>query len=286
MTTDHEPKIVNVVSQNILLDYGRTRKGLILPQDARIDSLATTINGFPARLDVVGVQEAHKSKAQHNGKMLAELCGWGPGFWAEHNRKPYKEAPRGRAGEYIGLFGAEVDHAKVTDLGDNRRALMTVIADVAFVTIHLRSGGGARIARYEQAQKLTRALDSYENAVVFGDLNEPPIRGVALARRELARADFRSVFPLTGQYYPVTSPIPSYVEAAVSGRSLLEARLVRRGWPIDDILIRGDRVTALAAGVLERVVVRDEATDEKYPETTPREGSDHDGVWATLEISP
>jgi endonuclease/exonuclease/phosphatase family metal-dependent hydrolase len=284
MSIDRDSTIVNVISQNVLLDYRRTRDGLILPQNDRVDSLAATINNFPATPDVVGIQEAHKSKKQHNGKVLAEKCGYGPGFWVEHNQKLHKDAPRGRAGEYLGLFGAKVDRAKVTDLGDNRRALMVVIADVAFVTLHLRSGGGARQARRGQAQKLTRALEEYEDAVVVGDFNEPPIWRVALARTEFARAGFRSVFPLTGQSYPPTSPISSYVEAAMDGRSRLEASLVRRSWPIDDILIRGDKVTALAAGVLERVVVNN--GEEKYPSAVPREGSDHDGVWATLEITP
>lgn len=286
MSVEVAPATVNVITQNVLLDYGRTRDHLILPQSHRTDSLAATLRSFPGQLDVVGIQEAHKSSAQHNGKILAEKCGYGPGFWAQHNQKPHKDAKRGRGGEYLGLFGALVDHAKVTDLGDNRRALMTLIGGVAFVTLHLRSGGDARYARHQQGKKLIRALDEYEDAVVFGDFNEPPIWRLALARTEFARAGFRSVFPLTGQKYPDTSPISSYVDAAMYGRSRLEAQFVRRGWPIDDILVRGDRINVLAAGVLERVVVRDEMIDQKYPDTVPREGSDHDGVWATLEIKP
>lgn len=284
MTVDRQPSTVNVISQNVLYDVGRTRKKLVLPQDARIPSLAATLQAFPGRLDVVGIQEAYKSPSQHNGEALAEACGYGPGFWIEHNQKPYEESPTGRSDEHMGLFGALVDHAEPIELGDNRRAVLTVIADVAFVTLHLRSGRKARAARYEQAHELIRAISGYENAVVFGDFNEPPIRGVALARTELARAGFRSVFPLTGQKYPATCPILPYVPA-MSRPNRLENRFVKRAWPIDDILIRGDRVRAVAAGVLERVIVKDEEIDKQYPDTVPREGSDHDGVWATLEMA-
>jgi len=284
MMTSHEPKIVNVITQNVLLDFKRTRKGLILHQDHRIDSIAATINNFPGSPDVVGIQEAHKSENQHNGEVLAEACGYGPGFWVQHNEKPEPDAPRGRPDEYMGMFGALVDDISVIEIGDERRAIMTVVDEVAYVTAHLRSGRTERYTRYEQARSLNEATKEYENVVVLGDLNEPPIRGLALARGELARAGFRSVFPLTRQRYPKTSPIPSYKAAAMNGRSRLEAHFVEMGWPIDDILVRGPRVKVLAAGVLDRMIVIDKEVDRKTPATVPREGSDHEGLWARLGI--
>ncbi len=281
MITSREPNVINVISQNMLHDVRRTRDGLILPQDDRVGSLAATLTNFPALLDIVGVQEAHKSKKQHNGEVLAGMCDYGPGFWVQHN-EPVEGKKRGRMYEYVGLFGALVTHAESVELGDNRRAIMSVIADVAFVNLHLRSGMGARYLRREQAHYLTEAIEEYDNAVVFGDLNEPPIRQIALARKELARAGFRSVFPLTGQKCPITSPIPSYVEASMDGRSRLEAHFVKRGWSIDDILVRGDRINVRAAGVLDSAVVRSSVV----PDTLPREGSDHEGIWATLDLTP
>jgi hypothetical protein len=282
--TNHEPKIVNVITQNVLLDYRRTRKGLILHQDQRIDSIAATINNFPGSLDVVGVQEAHKSESQHNGEILAEACGYGPGFWVQHNVNPEPEAPGGRPDEYMGMFGALVDDISVIEIGDNRHAVMTVEDGVAYVTFHFKSGRKARYDRSEQARNLNEATKEYENLVVFGDTNEPPIWGIALARAELARTGLRSVFPLTHQRYPKTCPIPSYKAAAMNGRSRLEAHFVERGWPIDDILVRGPRVKVLAAGVLDRVIVMNEEIDDKTPASVSREGSDHDGPWARLEI--
>ncbi len=284
MTVKVEKNVVNVISQNILHDRTRAEKKLILWQDDRVVSLAATLQAYPGQLDIVGIQEAYRSADQHSGEVLAEDCGYGPGFWIEHNQKPHKDSKTGRAGEHVGLFGAMVNDAELVELGDHRRAAMTVVDNVAYATFHLRAGRKARQARYGQACELVRSLKDYDNAVIFGDLNEPPIRGIALARAELARAGFRSVFFLTNQPAPATCPIPAYAPA-MSRPSWLESQFVKRAWPIDDILIRGDRVRAIAAGVLERVVIEDESKVEKNSEMVPREGSDHDGVWTRLEIT-
>lgn len=278
---DQDPMIVNVLTQNVLLDYRRTREGLILHQDDRIDSIAATINNFHSPPDVVGIQEAHKSKKQHNGEVLAEGCGYGPGFWVNHNQKPYEGAPRGRPDEYMGLFGALVEYAEPIEIGDNRKALMTVIADVAFVTLHLRSGWENRWLREAQAKPIVEALAPYDDAVLLGDFNEPHYRQIADARNHFTDNGFRSVFPLTGQPRPKTSPIGPYKKASANGRGL-QGPVVRRGWSIDDIQIRGPRVRALAAGVLDRVIVPPE---HDVPARVPLEGSDHEGLWATLSIT-
>lgn len=266
--TRHESQTVNVLSQNILLDITRTKEKRMLSQDDRIEAIADMMNVYPGSLDVVGIQEAHQSKRQHNGQVLAELCGHGPGFWVNHNRKVHPDAKKGRAGEHVGLFGAMVDHAQVAELGDNRRAVKTDIAGVAFVTIHLRAGPDARNLRGEQAARLIRALDAYEDAIVFGDFNEPPIPLAARARRQFKQAGFTSVFTLTGQPQPGTFPTDAY--RGITG--------CERTWQLDDILIRGPRVRALAAGVLERTVMNN--TDTGMPD----EATDHRGVWAQLEI--
>lgn len=263
--------VLNVISQNILLDKtraneGREEEGEILKQKDRIDTLADTLRRFPGSLDIVGIQEAYQS----NGEMLAELCDMEQGVWVGHNQKPYPGSPRGRAGEHVGLFGECVNHtARSIELGDNRRAVMMTLGDIAFVTLHLRAGGGLkeRAARREQAEHLVYALDQYDDAVVFGDINEPPMRHIAKARDTLREAGFRSVFPLTGQSHPKTFPVPSY--RSIHGRG--------HRWSLDDIQIRGSRTKVLAAGVLKR-------TELGVVDGVPQDGSDHEGIWARLAI--
>lgn len=284
MTKSPEVTSVNVVSQNMLLDKTRTKKGLILSQGDRIASIGATIGAFPGSLDIVGVQEVHITTEHRNGEILAEYCEEGPGFWVEHNQKPYPGAPTGRANEYMGLFGAMVDDIRIIEIGDNRRAILTEIAGAAFVNLHLRAGRNARFARYKQARELHKATADYDNVVLIGDYNEPPIRGVALARGVLSRVGFQSVYSLLGEESPATCPIEPYV-SAMRRRSKIENHFVQRAWPIDDILVRGDRISVVAAGVLQRVIVTSDALEQSVSAEVPREPSDHDGVWATLEVA-
>ncbi len=270
ITTESSAWQVNVITQNVLLDYTRARNHLILPQDERIGSIAATLAQFDGVLDIVGIQEAQKSVHQHNGEVLAYEFGLGPGFWVNHNQKPYPDSPRGRAGEYIGLFGSQVESATPIELGDNRTALMTTIADVAFVTLHLRAGFNGRSAREQQAKVLIERIEEYENAVLFGDFNEPPIRHVAKARDHLKTAKFESVFSLTNQPHPSTSPTQPYKDIMGAGNGW-KTLFTRHGWSIDDILVRGPRIKVLAAGVLQREIDT---------------GSDHEGVWTALELTP
>jgi endonuclease/exonuclease/phosphatase family metal-dependent hydrolase len=276
---------LNIVSQNVYLDYTRTKKRLILPQDARIGSIAATFERFSETIDVAGVQEAHLSKRQHNGMMLANRIGYGDGYWFEHNNKMNPDSRTGRPNEYIGLFGAKVGHAEPIDIGDNRLAVMTVIDGIAFVNQHLRAGRKARHARHDQAGRILDAIDGYDDAVVFGDLNEPPVRYVAKARDEYQRAGFVSVFDLTMQPHPITFPVPGY-GATHSRHPVTERRTHVRPMSLDDMLVRGPRIKVLGAGVLERVIEPPDTDEHAFDGVVPYEGSDHEGIWARLDIQP
>lgn len=272
---ENDPLVMNVLSQNVLLNKTDVKLGKILAQDDRIDSIVATMEAFPGELDVVGVQEAHKSTRQHNGEYLAEALTQSPGGWVQHNQKPYPESPTGRAGEYVGLFGSAVgDDFETIELGDNRRAIMTEIAGVAFVNLHFRAGVKARQLRHKQANELVDAIADYDDAVVMGDFNEPPVPYVAKARDTLRSAGLVSSFDLTNQPHPITFPSPEYRKNTRAERL----------WSLDDILVRGERIQVLGAGVLERVVRIDEELDKNTPTSVPRTGSDHEGIWAKLAI--
>ncbi|MES2876073.1 MAG: endonuclease/exonuclease/phosphatase family protein [Patescibacteria group bacterium] len=276
MTNHYESRTINVISLNAMLDKKRTDQGLILPQDERVQSLAATINNFSAEKSVVGVQEVFKSAAQHNGEVLAELCGYGPGFCVEHNQRQnaYPGDNRGRADEYLLMFGELVDRVDDIDLGDCRHAALADIGGIAIAMVHPRAGRSlkARSARKDQMITLVDALSGYESAVVFGDLNEPPVRYVSAGRDYLGRHGFRSANALLRQPYPRTYPTDAYKEI----------RGITRPLPLDDILVRGERVRVLAAGVLE-AVTEQRAQTEKYS-AAPMEASDHVGVFATLDL--
>lgn len=273
--SEQNPRVLNVISQNVLLSKTDVKYGKILSQEDRINSIAATLQAFPGQLDVVGIQEAHKSNIQHNGEYLANSTGHGPGIWIEHNQKLYPDSPTGRAGEHVGLFGAAVgEDFEAIELGDNRRAIMTEIAGVAFVNLHLRAGIKARQMRYKQALELIDALVDYDDAVVMGDFNEPPIPYFCKARDTLRSSGFESSFDLTKQPHPITFPSPDY-------RKNTKTEML---WSLDDILVRGERIQVLGAGVVDKVVQIDPVVDEKTPTHVPRSGSDHEGIWAQLKI--
>lgn len=264
MTASNTELRVNVITQNLLHDVTRSNDKMIAWQDDRVAAIANNLQTFPGSLDIVGVQEAHKSPYQHNGEVLAEHCGQDTGVWLRHNEKPHPTSPTGRTNEFVGLFGkmVEQDNVRELELGDNRRALLTTIAGVAFVTLHFRAGGyKVWPLRRAQAHALTEELESYDNAVLFGDFNEPPIRLVAPGRTLLEKERFESVFCTLQMSHPKTFPVGRYAE--VYG--------MRSRWSLDDIMIRGNRVRVLAAGAISQV--RGDA-------------SDHNGVWATLNITP
>lgn len=270
-----EQSRINVLTQNVLLDKTLTGNGKILPQHQRIDSIIATLANYPASLDVVGIQEAHKEEGWHNGEYLANACGYGPGEWYEHNA-PQANPKRGRRGEYMGMFGALVEHVEPIDIGDERLALLTSINGIAYVNYHLRSGKSrwAQAVRQQQAERIIAAIADFEDAVIFGDGNEPNIPWISRARSVFGHEGFESVFATTGATQVKTFPSKPYSRI----RHVPRMRL-------DEISIRGDRIHVLGAGVLEQVELRHPYHD-LLPMSAPLAGSDHDGLWATLAIDP
>lgn len=267
-----EISTLTVLSQNVLLDKTREKNKEVLPQSARIHTIARGILSLPYRPDIIGIQEAHIEDKFDNGRDLAAACGYEASAWANHNKKatpPVKK--RGRNGEFIGLIGVEEKQTEIIELGDQRRALMTEIGGVAFATLHFRAGGFDAIGnRLENARKLIAALRDYEDAVVFGDFNEPR---ASLGRGMLKLAGYTSVFGLQGKTSPKTYPLASYKE--------LHNR--RNQWALDDILVRGNRVRPLETGVLSHDS-RNLTADTEFPDAL--NGTDHSGIWARLEIAP
>ncbi len=272
-----QPKKITVVTQNILLDVTRTGKKLVYSQNDRIDAMAASFLDSGLPLDIVGIQEAHydQETGRHNGEMLAQACGFADSYWEQHNEKPYEGSPTGRSGEHVGLFGSLVNHTEAIDLGDRRKALVTVIADVAFVTFHwrARSNMQARQSRKESAKMLVEVLNTYDDAVVFGDFNESHLPLIAPGREILARAGFKSVFASMQAPQPKTFPTESY-------RGITSEAVGT--WSLDDIMTRGDRVRVLGAGTIAQVAMDTIPDDQDIRPIYP---SDHLGLWAQLGIT-
>lgn len=277
ISPDSKSQTINVLTQNVLLDYGRTKKGLILPQDKRINSIAASLAQFPGSLDIVGVQEAQKTEVQHNGETLASRLTDNSGIWLEHNQKQSDTSRKGgRANEYIGLFGGRVGDAEAVDLGDNRGALVANIGNVAFATFHLRAGATLqqRKNRYDQSRRLYQAIEQYDAAVLFGDFNESSGRA-SKGKRFLLKQGFRSVFTITNQSQPLTYPTDPYKE--IMGH--------QKVFGLDDILVRGERIRVLAAGVLKGIISSDSKIQQDENLSAPLKPSDHEGLWAKLQVS-
>lgn len=266
---------LTILSQNILLSKTHEESGEILPQTERIKTIARAILAMPYRPDIVGIQEAHIENGFNNGVDLARLCGYEMSTWANHNQKatpPVKK--QGRKGEFIGLIGVNKAQAKVIELGDKRRALMTEIGGIAFATLHFRAGGSDAISnRLENAHNLIAALEDFDDAVVFGDFNEPRAKFFTPGREYIKQAGYSSVFSLQGKPSPKTYPIGGYKK--------LDGRHIR--WALDDILVRGKRVRPTETGVLTHDS-RSLTAGSAYPNAL--DGTDHNGVWARLKIAP
>lgn len=262
---------ITVLSQNILLDKTREKSKEVLSQSARVHTIARGILNLPYRPNIIGIQEAHIEDEIDNGRDLATACGYETSTWVKHNKKatpPVKK--RGRNGEFIGLIGVEERQTEIIELGDQRRALMTEIGGVAFATLHFRAGGLDAIGnRLENAQNLIAALRDYEDAVLFGDFNEPR---ASLGRGLLKLAGYTSVFGVQGKPSPKTYPLAGYKE--------LHNR--RAHWALDDILVRGNRVLPIETGVLSHDS-KNLTPDTKLPDAL--DGTDHSGVWARLSIA-
>lgn len=208
------PSTFNIVTWNILLDYTRTKAGLIKPQEERVDSLVATLTELRQKLggelDVVAIQEAHKSKKRHNGEYIAQALGYGIGQWFEHNKKPFEESKTGRPDEYMGMFGARIDHAEPVELGDNRKAVMSHIGKAAVLNIHTRAGIWNQKLRVEQVKKALSVLAEYESAAFVGDTNNN-IGGEV--HKVIEAQGYVSSFAATNQDYPGTWPTDDYRSA-------------------------------------------------------------------------
>lgn len=284
-----EKLAINVATQNILLDNTRTRHGQVLPQDYRVESMAMTLANVEGELDVVGIQEAHRSPRQHNGIALASALGYGPGIWFEHN-PPNPATKKGRKGEHLGLFGNMVQHAEQIELGDRRIAILTRIAGVAFVTTHLRAGKDAAEKRYLQAVELLNALEDHPDAVLFGDFNESSGTPRSSARKLLeGSGEFVSAFQMKpkAEKPPATYPTKQYRDVMWANKSMLKRIIGRNGVRLDDIYVRGN-IEVLDADIIEPVFQESlgllNLENPEHYATAPLAPSDHFGLRATVEV--
>jgi len=192
--------MLSVVAWNILLDKARTKKGIIAPQDSRLDSQVETLRSLPlGDIDVALLQEVEKTKKQHNGEVIARTLGYRAGYWFEHNTSK-------RKGEYIGMFGDSVEDTEAFDLGHDKVGVITMIGGVAVVGFHFRKEHiGPQ--RADQARAVLERVEGMERVVLLGDANALSIEK---ARRQLHGADFESAFTQLGRRNPKTHPTPEY----------------------------------------------------------------------------
>lgn len=241
------------------------------------------MNAFQGNLDVVAIQEAYRSSRQHNGEALAGICGV-LGYWANHNNKPQGEphSPTGRANEYIGMMGKLIipDDVQEIDIGGNRKALIVVIGDVAFVAAHLRATTrpellvSANVEREAGARAIVKATEPYDAAVIALDRNAVNIPWFNAAHKVFKGAGYQSAYELDGKRPPKTFPTKDY--RAIHG--------LHHEFAFDDILVRGERINVLATGVITRVILPVSA-GQKYV-SAPLDPSDHEFPYATLEVTP
>jgi endonuclease/exonuclease/phosphatase family metal-dependent hydrolase len=255
-----EVDLINVVTWNTLLDITRTKNGLVKSQADRLPSQVETLQTLRrerlgGELGVVAIQEAQKTKLQHNGEQLSRALGYGAGHWVEHNKKPFPTSKTGRKGEHVGLFGARVDHAEPIELGDNRRAVLSHIGQVAIVNIHTRAQRAGELQE-QQVKVVLEHLAEHPLAVFVGDFNTRPGGN---AREAIEDEEFKSVFTLADKPHPKTWPTADYRRAMLgsAGRYLVPSVL------LDDIYVRGLNVHDAGTFVGD---------------------SDHAGLWAKIEL--
>lgn len=252
-----------VVTWNILLDITRTNNGIIRSQSDRLAShigtLAALRSEIGGELDAVGIQEAQEENGQHNGERLSEALGYGKGQWIGHNKKPYPGSPTGRPGEFMGMFGALIDSAEPIELGDNRRAVVSKIGEVAIANIHPRAGKNLAL-KEEQVRVVLEHLQQYPNAIFLGEFNSHPS---ARVRHAVKSEDFESVFTVLDKPQPATYPTPAYRRIMYGTKDKIAPPLKRLAPAVllDDIYVRN-------------VAVHD--ADSFVGD------SDHAGVWAKL----
>lgn len=219
---------IHVVAWNILLDYKRTRAGLIAPQVSRLSSHIETLGRLDMPLDVVCLQEVQQTKKANHGELIAGALGHEPGFWFNHNTSK-------RPGEYIGMFGSSVESAESFETPHDKLGVVTRVGRTAIVGLHNRNEKWGPM-RADQTEAVIDYLEGEEHAIVVGDANASPFER---SRRMLHKAGFQSVFKLAGFRNPVTHPTPEYRDIFYP----LPVKLaVPRGTSSDIIYVRGCEV--------------------------------------------
>jgi hypothetical protein len=281
MQPNTSPESFNIISWNMLVSNSRVKNKIIRPQYERLPIFIDTLKSFPGSLDVVGVQEASLEDGINSGVALAESLGFNSSFFYQHNlpKKRWARDGRGRRNEFIGMFGALVDHAEPIDIGDNRLAVMTTIGSMAIVNFHFRQGRENRQIRVEHARRILDVVAGFEQVALAGDTNE---NWTSPARQAFYEAGFESA-PLAVQgELPMTYPTPPYHE--IMSNNEPEGTL-RSVVSIDEICVRG--LTVADAGILPESQVQLPSHFDKQanPIQMPEAASDHYAVWATLSAA-
>jgi len=261
---ESQPQIPNpftIATWNILLDYKRTRNGIIKSQSDRLASQIETLDTLRTKLggelDAVAIQEAQKTDLQHNGERMASALGYGVGQWVEHNQKPYPTSKTGRPGEHVGLFGARIDHSEPIELGDHRRAILSHIGNVAIVSVHTRADLSGQL-QPQQAGVIVDCLKEYPQSIVLGDFNDGWGGNVGPV---MESNEFESAFTVANKRQPKTWPTRAYRTIMYGSKTKFLAPAIQH----DDIYVRG--VAVHNAGTF----VGD---------------SDHKGLWAIIQEKP
>lgn len=213
----------NVVTWNILLDKTRTSQGKVRPQSQRTSNHIDTLRGINVELDVVAIQEAERTREQHNGEVLARHLGYAAGTWAEHNTSK-------RKGEHIGMFGGLADEVEFFELGHDKLGVLTYVGRVAVVGVHLRNETVGPMRTY-QTKAVLKKIENSSEAVIMGDFNATPREE---PHRLMQDADFESAFMVNGTR-PKTWPTEDY-------RHVFYPKPLRSALPqfrYDDIMVRG-----------------------------------------------
>ena len=218
----------NVVSWNIFLDKTRAKNNIIKYQKDRVESQAKTLAELGLELDAVLL---HEVEGKH-GARIAELTGYEPGHWEQHNRK----------NEHIGAFGQSIDAAKFFDIGHDRKIVKVMMGNLAVFGLHLSARPKRYFMRVEEMEAVCELIDQEDEALIAGDFNG--IRQEK-ARRMLARRGFSSVFRETGGKPPFY-PTDKYRDILWTPK---QQRVLGRWVSIDDMLVRG--VTVQDAGAFE-----------------------------------
>jgi len=260
------PETIGIASLNLLLDKtfsSDSKKGqpnYIEPQHERIDSLSRTLGSLPIPLDVVMLQEVQINREFNNGERLMENLGIEKGFWVQHNQR---RDDVGRSDEYLGVIGDAIGYVEAFDVGDYRKALLTIVGGIAMIGIHHRSRYENRDIRTQQMKAVLDRIRDFDKAIILGDSNELPM---FKSRRMLSDEGFRSVYKMKRRKralpLPATYPTENYRNIRFSPA---QRKTAPRGVSLDIIELRGFKPSEVVnAGV-------------RIPEK-----SDHKAVFAKL----